>query len=84
MGSPLAPTITKLYMKSFKQKAIFVLLPTDPIFSCAMRFLLWAHGHKNLDDSFEYLNSINDDIQFTIEQENNKWIPFLDVLVNKD
>jgi len=36
-----------------------------------------------IDNYLLYLNSINNNIQFTVEVENNNWLPFLDLLVTK-
>ena len=43
----------------------------------------WNHGKENLERFFNRLNSISSKIKFTMEVEENKSIPFLDVLITR-
>ena len=82
MGSPLSPIVANLYMESFEVEALRSA-PHPPY--------LWK---RFVDDTFtilqssqrngflEYLNSIDQHIQFTAEdQRSDGAMPFLDILV---
>ena len=82
MGSPLGPIVANIYMESFEVEALRSA-PHPPV--------LWK---RFVDDTFtilqsskkdgflEYLNSIDQQIQFTAEnQKEDGAMPFLDILV---
>ncbi|CAH2098873.1 unnamed protein product [Euphydryas editha] len=81
MGSPVSPIVADIYMEDFEVRA----LKTAPI---SPRFY-----KRYVDDTFtilptdstciflEHLNSINNNIQFTMELEANNTLAFLDVLI---
>lgn len=43
--------------------------------------VVWQHGKEELTRFLNHLNNISKDIQFTMEIEENGWIPFLDILI---
>ncbi|XP_048249791.1 uncharacterized protein LOC125378378 [Haliotis rufescens] len=80
MGSPLFPLITEIFMTSFEESA----LPTAPF-----QPLCW---YRKVDDTFttiahqndptellKHLNAQHKRIQFTMETETNRHLPFLDM-----
>ena len=78
MGSPVSPVVANLCMEDIEESAIIALTVPPKV---------WKHY---VDDSFciikkdeiptfhNTLNSMDPHISFTIEQENNGQIPFLD------
>ena len=88
MGSPLSPIETNLYMEKFEKKALDTY-PLKPKFW--IRFVDdtrvdWPHGENELKHFLNHLNSISNDIKFTMETEENNCISFMDILLirNKD
>ena len=84
MGSPLSPILTEIYMTDLVEKALLI----SPYHS-----VCW---YRKVDDTFvilqpdqdpqqllDHLNAQQPRIKFTIENENNNQLPFLDVLVTR-
>ncbi|XP_046384639.1 uncharacterized protein LOC124154910 [Ischnura elegans] len=46
-------------------------------------FVIWPHGPEELQSFLKHINSQHPAIQFTMEMEKDRRIPFLDVMVNK-
>ena len=46
-------------------------------------FVIWRHGKEQLKGFLEHLNSIKDNIKFTMEEEKQGQFPFLDALVER-
>ena len=83
MGSPMSPVVANLCMEAIEEVAI----KTTPV-----RPKVWKRYvddsfciiKKNAVDSFHNsLNGIDQHISFTIEEENNNQIAFLDTLVTR-
>ena len=84
MGSPVSPVVANMFMEHVEELA----LTTSPQ---PIRF--WR---RYVDDTFcflnktaaeevlKHLNGINPSIQFTVEQETDNQLPFLDVLSMRD
>ena len=86
MGSPISPVVANLYMEQFESRALDTA-PTPPTMWYRYVDETMAKIHENAIDSFsEHLNSIDQHIQFTSEQEKDGRIPFLDtcVSINQD
>ncbi|XP_068757357.1 uncharacterized protein [Montipora capricornis] len=87
MGSPVSPVVANLCMEESEESAISI---------SSVRPNIWK---RYVDDSFciigkndsdavasfpDSLNSIDQHISFTIEQESNGQLPFLDTLISRD
>jgi hypothetical protein len=81
MGSPLSPVIANFFMKEFEEKAI-EQATHKPVcwFRCVDDiFVIWPHGQEKLTEFLNHLSSLNNEIQFTMEQEEEGHLPFLDL-----
>ena len=85
MGSPLSPIVANLFMEKFEREALnsYPLKPTRWKRYVDDTNVLWPHGETELRKFFEHLNNRSEDIKFTMEEEDNGSIPFLDVLVTR-
>ena len=86
MGSPLSPGIANIFMEHFEDLAIRTAT-NQPSFW--LRYVddtvvIWRHGQKGLEDFPNHFNSIRSSIQFTMEVEQARELPFLDVLVKQN
>ena len=86
MGSSVSPVVANLYMEDFEEKAL-ASAPNPPY--VWMRYVddtfVVIHEY-NIEEFTAHINSIDPNIQFTIDPEKNGSIPFLDteILLNDD
>ena len=81
MGSPLGPVLANIFMCHFEEIMNSSDCPNVWFRYVDDTFTLF----RNKDTAIKflhYLNSRHDNIQFTIDFENNQQIPFLDVSIN--
>src|SRR5436190_11970228 len=85
MVSPLSHVVANLYMEYFEQRALNSAMLKPKVFLRYVddTFVIWPHGRQSLENFVTLLNSIHPNIQFTMEVENNRSLPFLDVLVTR-
>ena len=84
MGNPLSPVLSNIYMEFFETKFLPRILPqkvkwfryVDDI------FCIWPI-HENLQEFLIKLNNLVPSIKFTIEEERNCKLNFLDVTVHR-
>lgn len=85
MSSPLSLVVANIYMEHFEERAI----NTSPIKPKHWKryvddtSFIWTHGKETLRDFLEHLNNQTESIKFTMEIEEDKKLPFLDVLLTK-
>jgi hypothetical protein len=85
LGLPPAAVIANFYMEYFQQKSISTAIKkparwhrhVDDIFA------VWSHGKDDLQDFLQHLNNIHKGIKFTMEAEQDRTLPFLDVLASR-
>ena len=83
MGSPISVVAAEMTMQQL-EKDILSSPPCDVKFW--KRFVddtIAVIPSNSVDQFLEYLNSLNTNIQFTCETEQNKQIPFLDILIRR-
>ena len=79
MGSPISPLMANLYMEHFEQLAL-TTAPHPP--SLWLRYVddTYVRIHEYDVEGFtRHINSIDDNIKFTIKPETNSKLPFLDL-----
>jgi hypothetical protein len=85
MGSPLALVIANFYTEHFEQQAISSAIKKPARWHRYVddTFVVWPHGKFELQEFLKHLNNIHPNIAFTMEIEQDKTSPFLDVLVRR-
>ena len=71
----------------FLEQAALVITPTKPdiwLRYVEHTFVLWPHSRSDLNTFLNHLNSLRPSIQFTMEIEDKRKLPFLDVEVTRD
>ena len=84
MGSPISVIVANLVMETVENKALKDSA-IAPRFWCRYiddTFLIINNDH--VDAFYNWINTIEDSIKFTVEKENNGALPFLDVKVTRD
>jgi len=81
MGSPLSPVIANFYMEDFETRAIKQATHKP---ACWYRyvddtFVIWPHGKEKVTEFLNHLNGMHNNIQFTMEIEDEGHLPFLDI-----
>ena len=85
MGSPLSPIVANLYTESLEEEAI----RSAPLQPKLWRryvddtFVIWPHGQEELHRFLQHLNDLHPNIHFTMEEENECTLSFLDVLITR-
>ena len=84
MGSPVSPIIANMFMEIFQSLAL-------SSFPSALKFsgryiddTMFILKRLEVDNFFEYLNSIHPAIKFTVEHEQDNKISLLDFLIHKN
>jgi hypothetical protein len=70
MGSPLPLVVANFFMEGFKKRAIEQATHKPTCwFRYVDTFVIWQHGQEKLTELLNHLNSLHDNIQFTMEEE---------------
>jgi hypothetical protein len=83
MGSPLSPIIANFFMEYFEEMALMGQ-PTSPSAGFATWMTHSSSGHMvyaSCQEFLDHLNSIHENIQFTMEMERDGHLPFLDIVI---
>ena len=84
MGSPLGPVLANIFMCHFEEKWIMNSSDCPNVWFRYVDDTFTLFRNKDTAIKFlHYLNSRHDNIQFTIEFENDQQIPFLDVSIKR-
>ncbi|XP_054290083.1 uncharacterized protein LOC129005267 [Macrosteles quadrilineatus] len=85
MGSPLSPVAANLFMEHLERNAMesAILKPKIWLRYVDDVWAVWPHGRNKLTEFLDHLNSINSNIKFTMEEERDRKLPFLDVLTTR-
>jgi hypothetical protein len=80
-SSPLSPVIANFYMEDFEEMALGRASHKPLCWFCYVddTFVIWPHGPDRLRDFLDHLNSVHQNIQFTMETEKDGNLPFLDI-----
>ena len=86
MGSPISPVVANIYMEFLEQEALETAQTKPDIWLRYVddTFVHWPHSRSDLDMFLDHLNSLCPSIQFTMEIEDERKLPFLDVQVTRD
>ena len=81
MGSPVSVTVANLVMEEMEQEALSTFSPRPQFWKRYVDDTCTVLKKEEVDRFHEHLNGVNAHIQFTAEIEENKSLPFLDILL---
>lgn len=81
MGSPLSPILADLVMEILLRTVTKRLKFPIPVLKKYVDDLILALPFDQIEQTLAVFNSYNQHIQFTVEQEQNATLPFLDMLL---
>ena len=84
MGNALSPVVANLYMEFYETKILPKVLPSHVLwFRYIDDVLCLFPQDTNLDNFLMKLNTLNENIQFTVESEVGNSLPFLDLRLHR-
>lgn len=84
MGSPLSPVLAGLFMESLEKKHYLKTCGTGVFWKRYVDdILIIANRRKDLKQLLASLNEAHPSIQFTLEEEKDGQLPFLDILIHR-
>ena len=85
MGFPISPVLADMFMEEFYQTAIATadFQPQVCLRYVDNIFVVWQHGQDKLQLFLDHLNGLHIRIQFTVNQERDGNVPFLDEEVSR-
>ena len=82
MGSPLSPVAACLFMEMLESEQFTRILGEETAwFRYVDDVLIVAPKELDLQEKLSELNQVHERIQFTLEEEENKTLPFLDTVI---
>ena len=83
MGSPVSPVIANLYMEYFEQRALETAPQKPRLWKRYVDDTCCIVEKGTVDALLDHLNSVRPPIQFTVEQEKDGKLPFLDTCIQR-
>ena len=84
MGSPVSVTVANLVMEEIEESALATFDPPPRFWKRYVDDTCTALPAASVPSFLNHLNNVNKHIQFTVEEEENGVLPFLDVLLTRD
>ena len=82
MGSPLGPILVNIFV-GFHERQLFEKFPKPCIYLRYVDTFVSFSSHSGALNFFHKLNNLHPSFAFTMEEEKNNELPFLDVLVER-
>jgi len=83
MGSPVSPIIANLYMETFEHLAISTAPSPPRVWKRYVDDTFCIIKKDAVEEFMVHLNSLRPSIKFTMEREEDRSLPFLDVLLKR-
>ena len=78
MGSPVSAVIANMVMEDVEQRALATSLVKPFFYKHYVDDVIFAVSRNEAERLLSHLNSVEPSIQFTLEREKDRHLPFLD------
>jgi len=85
MGGPLSPLLANIYVEYIENLAIDTYFLKPKFWGRYMDdvLVIWNYGESQIEGFLEHLNNLGGELVFTIENETEKKLPFLDIWIHR-
>ena len=84
MGSPVSVTVANIVMEEIEQLDLSSFHPPPRFWKRYVDDTCTVLPRGSVTDFHQHLNGINQHIQFTVDEEKDRCLPFLDILLTRD
>ena len=84
MGDPASSTTAEIYMQARERTAISTGLHTPKVWERFVDDVYSILKRTHLENFFQHINNLHQNIKFTMEEESNGELAFLDTLLKRD
>ena len=84
MGSLVSSTTAEIYMHAHERTAISIAIHSPKVWERFVEDIYSILKPMHLENFFHHINNLHQNIQFTIEEESNGKLAFLDTLLKRN
>ena len=84
MGGPASSTTAEIYMKAYERIAITTALHPPKVWERFVDDVYSILKRTHLENFFHHINNLHQNIKFTMEEESNGELAFLDTLLKRN
>ena len=84
MGGPASPTTAEIYMQAYECTAITTALHPPKVWEQFVDDVYSILKRTHLENFFHHINNLHQNIKFTMEEESNGELAFLDILLKRN
>ena len=84
MGGPASSTTAEIYMQGYEHTAITTALHPPKVWEGFVDDIYSIYKRTHLENCFHHINNLHQNIKFTMEEESNGGLAFLDTLLKQN
>ena len=84
IGGPACSTTAEIYMQAYECTAITMALHPPKVWEQVVNDVYSILKHTHLENFFHHINNLHENIKFTMEEESNGELAFLDTLLKRN
>ena len=84
MGDPTSSTIAKIYMQAYERTAITTALHIPKVWERFVDDVYSILRCTHSENFFHHINNLHQNVKFTMEEESNRELAFLDILLKRN
>ena len=84
MGGPASSTTAKIYMQAYERTAITTALHIPKVWERFVDDVYSILRCTHSENVFHHINNLHQNVKFTMEEESNRELAFLDILLKRN